>query len=124
MFDTSGAFSGFSVTDVEEAREFYGGLLGLDVHITETGMLIIALASGAHILLYPKHDHVPATYTVLNFAVEDVGAAVAELTAVGVAMLHYPGMPQDADGVMRGNGPEIAWLSDPSGNVLSVVENV
>lgn len=124
MIDTEGAFSGFSVTDIDEAREFYGAVLGFKVHTSELGMLVITLASGGRILLYPKRDHVPATYTVLNIPATDVRATVAELTAAGVVMQRYPGMPQDDDGVMRAHGPEIGWFTDPSGNVISVVEDV
>lgn len=124
MFDTSKAFSGLSAPDLDAAEAFYAGVLGLDVSRSEMGMLVIALASGGHILIYPKPDHVPATFTVLNFPVSDVRAAVAELTAAGVTMERYEGMPQDDDGVMRAHGPEIAWFTDPAGNVLSVVEDV
>lgn len=124
MFDTTRAFSGFSVKNLDAAEAFYGGTLGLAVERNEMGMLVITLGSGGRILLYPKRDHVPATFTVLNFPVADVRSAVADLTAAGVAMKYYEGMPQDADGVMRGHGAEIAWFTDPAGNVISVVEDV
>ena len=87
-------------------------------------MLVITLGSGGQILVYPKADHIPASFTVLNFAVADVRAAVADLTAVGVIMERYEGLPQDADGVMRAHGPEIAWFTDPAGNIISIVEDV
>lgn len=124
MFDTSTAFSGLSADDLDAAERFYGGILGLDVNRNDSGMLVITLGSGGQILVYPKADHIPASFTVLNFAVADVRAAVADLTAVGVIMERYEGMPQDADGVMRAHGPEIAWFTDPAGNIISIVEDV
>lgn len=124
MFDTSKAFSGLSADDLDAAEQFYGGVLGLDVTRNDSGMLVIMLGSGGQILVYPKLDHTPASFTVLNFAVADVRAAVADLIAAGVIMQRYEGMPQDADGVMRAHGPEIAWFTDPAGNIISVVEDV
>jgi catechol 2,3-dioxygenase-like lactoylglutathione lyase family enzyme len=117
------AFSGFSVDDVPAALAFYRGTLGLEVEeVPEMGMLRLVLpGSGARVLVYPKADHVPAEFTVLNLAVDDVDAAVAELDARGVPMAVFPGMPADDRGIMRGNGPDIAWFRDPAGNVLSVV---
>jgi catechol 2,3-dioxygenase-like lactoylglutathione lyase family enzyme len=117
------AFSGFSVDDVPTALAFYRGTLGLDVEeVPEMGMLRLVLpGSGARVLVYPKPDHVPAAFTVLNLAVDDVEAAVVELDRRGVAMAVFEGMPTDARGIMRGNGPDIAWFRDPAGNVLSVV---
>lgn len=121
MFTPAGAFSGFSVDDVGAARTFYGDTLGLTVETNSMGFLNLVLASGARILAYSKPNHEPASFTILNFEVDDVGAAVADLAARGVTMTRYEGMPQDDDGVMRGNGPDIAWFTDPAGNVLSVV---
>jgi catechol 2,3-dioxygenase-like lactoylglutathione lyase family enzyme len=117
------AFSGFSVDDVPAALAFYRGTLGLEVEeVPEMGMLRLVLpGSGARVLVYPKPDHVPAAFTVLNLAVDDVEAAVLELARRGVATAVFEGIPTDARGIMRGNGPDIAWFRDPAGNVLSVV---
>jgi catechol 2,3-dioxygenase-like lactoylglutathione lyase family enzyme len=120
MFRDTQAFSGFSVDDIGRAREFYGGTLGLDVRDFE-GMLELRLGGGATVLVYPKDDHVPATFTILNFPVDDVDRAVDELTAAGVSFERYPQFDQDEKGIMRGNGPDIAWFTDPAGNVLSVL---
>lgn len=114
-------FSGFSVNDTSAAKAFYTGVLGLTV-AEENGMLQIDIGDGHTVLAYPKGEsHVPATFTVLNLPVDDVTAAVRELAARGVAFSRYDGMPQDADGVMKGNGPDIAWFTDPAGNVMSVI---
>ena len=121
MFTNTKAYSGFSVDDVEKAKDFYGGTLGLNV-TEENGMLGLHIADGGDILVYPKENHVPATYTVLNFPVDDIDNAVDELTELGVAFERYEGMNQDETGVMRGDGPAIAWFTDPAGNVLSVLE--
>jgi catechol 2,3-dioxygenase-like lactoylglutathione lyase family enzyme len=117
------AFSGFSVDDVPAALAFYRGTLGLEVEeAPEMGMLRLVLpGSGARVLVYPKPDHVPAAFTILNLAVDDVEAAVLELDRRGVATAVFEGIPTDARGIMRGNGPDIAWFRDPAGNVLSVV---
>lgn len=115
-------FSGISVRDVREAVTFYRDGLGLSVDELGGGMARIDLGDGHGLLVYPKGDrHVPATFTVLNLPVDDVTAAVSELAGRGVVFERYEGMPQDEDGVMRGNGPDIAWLTDPSGNVFSVI---
>ncbi|WP_412543540.1 VOC family protein [Longispora sp. K20-0274] len=120
MFTETRAFSGFAVGDVARAKEFYGDTLGLKV--TEAnGMLTLHLATGADVMVYPKPGHVPATYTILNFPVDSVDDAVDELAARGVTMARYEGFGQDDRGVMRGHGPDIAWFTDPDGNVLSVV---
>jgi catechol 2,3-dioxygenase-like lactoylglutathione lyase family enzyme len=122
MFSDTKAFSGFAVSDIDAAEAFYGQTLGIRV-TKDHGLLTLHLAGGARpTLVYPKPDHVPASYTILNFPVEDVGAAVAQLAERGVAVERYEGMPQDDDGVMRGNGPDIAWFTDPAGNVLSVIK--
>ena len=125
MFDGSRAFSSFAVDDLESAKRFYGETLGLRVtEGDEEGMPLLSLhvGGGEPILIYPKPGHRPATFTVLNFPVDDVDAAVDELIARGVELERYEGMPQDERGVMRGNGPDIAWFTDPAGNVLSVLK--
>lgn len=115
-------FSGFSVRDAEEAREFYAGVLGLDATVADMGILRIDLGDGHAVIGYPKGDaHEPASFTVLNLPVDDVGAAVAELAGRGIQFVHYDGMDQDEHGVMRGHGPDIAWFTDPSGNIVSVI---
>ncbi|MEV0828685.1 VOC family protein [Nonomuraea rubra] len=120
MLDTGKAFSGFSVNDVESAKKFYGETLGLSVS-EEHGMLTLHVGNG--VLVYPKGAaHAPATYTVLNFPVEDIDRAVDELTARGVRFERYDGMNQDERGIARGEGPAIAWFTDPSGNILSVLQ--
>ena len=124
MFRKSRAFSSFAVNDVEAARKFYAQTLGLEVSDVPgmKGLLQLNLAGGAKVMVYPKPDHTPATYTVLNFPVADVGAAVDKLTAAGVAFEHYDGFNQDERGIMRDQGPPIAWFKDPAGNVLAVLE--
>ena len=123
MLTDSKAFSGFSVDDIPAARAFYGDTLGLDV-TEQNGMLDVTLGGGAHVLIYPKPDHEPAAFTILNFPVADVDAAVDALAARGVAFEHYdyPEMKTDEKGIMRDNGPTIAWFRDPAGNVLSVLD--
>jgi len=123
MADLSNAFSGFSTDDIPAAREFYAGKLGLDVS-ERNGMLSLHLAGGRHVLIYPKGPaHTPATFTVLNFPVEDVPGTVAELRAKGVEFEKYAGTPgeTDDDFVFRKGGPLIAWFTDPAGNILSIV---
>jgi catechol 2,3-dioxygenase-like lactoylglutathione lyase family enzyme len=120
MLGRSPAFSGFSVDDVAAARTFYADVLGLEV-TEQNGMLLLHLGSGGRTLVYPKPDHVPATYTVLNFPVPDVEAAVDALGERGVPFQHYD-FVDDPKGISRGYGPTIAWFSDPAGNVLSVLE--
>lgn len=123
MFDTTKAFSGFSVDDVEEARRFYGETLGLRVEKDDMGFLNIHLDSGARILAYGKEGHEPASFTILNFEVDDIEAAVDELNARGVVTKIYADdqLPTDSKGIMREGGPLIAWFRDPAGNVLSVL---
>jgi catechol 2,3-dioxygenase-like lactoylglutathione lyase family enzyme len=124
MLAQSKAFSGFAVDDLEQAREFYGETLGLEVRlIDDPGLLNIKLAGDRDILVYPKGDFEPATYTILNFPVDDIEAAVDGLAAAGVAFERYEGMEQDEKGIARGPGPEIAWFKDPAGNVLAVLES-
>jgi catechol 2,3-dioxygenase-like lactoylglutathione lyase family enzyme len=120
MIDTSKAFSGFSVDDVPAAREFYEKTLGMTV-AEQNGMLQLTVAGGAQVLVYPKPNHEPASFTILNFPVPDVEAAVDELTSRGVSFARYEGFDQDDKGIFRGGGPLIAWFTDPAGNVLSVV---
>ena len=122
MLKDSPAFSGFSVSDLDAAKAFYGGKLGLDVRSGPMGSLELHLASGATVFVYSKKDHAPATYTMLNFPVPDVETAVDELAKAGIKTERYPNMGQDAKGILRGNGPDIAWFKDPSGNVLSVLK--
>ena len=122
MFGQTKAFSGFSVDDVEKARGFYGETLGIDTSL-EHGILTLELAGGERpTLVYPKPDHTPADYTILNFPVEDIDATVDELSAKGVIFERYEGFVQDERGVMREEGPYIAWFKDPAGNVLSVLQ--
>lgn len=124
MLESSKAFSAIAVKDLAQAGQFYGEVLGLQVDENEMGMLVLRLAGARSVLLYPKGDHVPATYTVLNFPVDDVVDTVGRLAERGVAFERYEGTPAqtDDDGVFRGGGPLIAWFTDPSGNVLSVLE--
>ncbi len=122
MFEDSKAFSGFSVDDIPTAKKFYGDVLGLPV-TEENGMLRLQPAGGGTVLIYPKGDqHTPASFTVLNFPVDDVEAAVDELVGMGVQPLRYPGMGQDDKGIARQGGPLIAWFTDPAGNILSVLQ--
>ena len=124
MLGDSEAFSGFAVKDIDAAAAFYGDTLGLSVTKDDPapGLLQLHIAGGRDVLAYLKPDHVPATYTILNFPVGDVDAAVDGLAAKGVTFERYDGMDQDEKGVMRGFGPPIAWFTDPSGNILSVLE--
>jgi catechol 2,3-dioxygenase-like lactoylglutathione lyase family enzyme len=123
MLADSNAYSGFAVDDLQRAREFYGETLGLRTSVIdeEVGLMTLHLGGGRDTLVYVKPDHVPATYTILNFPVADIDAAVDELTARGVAFQRYEGFDQDEKGVMRGAGPDIAWFTDPAGNILSVI---
>lgn len=122
MFSSVPAFSGFSSDRIEECLAFYRDTLGLDA-APEMGGFRISLAGGGQVFVYPKDDHEPATFTVLNFPVADVDAAVTELNARGVATKIYPDdmMPMDERGIVREWGPTIAWFRDPAGNVLSVI---
>ena len=125
MFKDTPAFSGFSVDDVAAAREFYGTTLGLEVGEADMGMLMLKIAGGNGTLVYPKDDHVPATYTILNFPVDDIDLAVDGLTSRGVVFEHYEGMTDEkgiARGFSVGRGPDIAWFKDPAGNILSVLQ--
>jgi catechol 2,3-dioxygenase-like lactoylglutathione lyase family enzyme len=123
MLKESKAFSGFSVNDIPKAKDFYGQTLGLQVSESH-GLLTLQLAGGNTVLIYPKVNHTPATFTVLNFPVENVDQAVEELTRRGVRFEVYDlaDIKTDEKGIMRGNGPTIAWFKDPAGNILSVIE--
>jgi catechol 2,3-dioxygenase-like lactoylglutathione lyase family enzyme len=129
MLDSSKAYSGFAVNDPEKARAFYGETLGLDVSVLDRGqqLLQLNLGRGQPILIYKKPDFTPATYTILNFPVDDVEATVDELTADGVEFERYEGFDQDEKGIApggEGRGPTIAWFTDPAGNILAVHEDV
>jgi catechol 2,3-dioxygenase-like lactoylglutathione lyase family enzyme len=121
MFESTKAFSGFAVDDVGKAREFYGDKLGLRTS-EENGILTLHIAGGRDTIAYPKDDHTPADFTILNFPVEDIDTAVDELASRGVSFERYDAFDQDEKGVWRGGGPNIAWFKDPAGNVLSVLE--
>ena len=122
MFASTKAFSGFAVDDIGKARAFYEGTLGLKVS-EERGLLTLHLAGERDTFVYPKPDHVPATYTILNFVADDVEQAVEELTARGVHFERYDGFEQDEKGISRASGgPSIAWFTDPAGNILAVLE--
>jgi catechol 2,3-dioxygenase-like lactoylglutathione lyase family enzyme len=120
----SNAFSGFSVDDLDAAREFYGETLGLEVDSEGPG-LSLKVAGGTPVIVYPKRDHEPATFTILNFPTEDIEAAVGGLTERGVTFERYEGTEIETDerGIFRGGGPLIAWFKDPAGNVLSVIQS-
>ena len=122
MLRHSKAFSGFSVDDISKAKEFYGGTLGLEVTLSH-GLLTLRLAGGATVLIYPKANHVPATFTILNFPVDEIEGAVDRLRKAGVRFERYEGnLKTDEKGIHRGEGPLIAWFKDPAGNILSVLE--
>jgi catechol 2,3-dioxygenase-like lactoylglutathione lyase family enzyme len=121
MFATTPAFSGFSVDDIPAARAFYADVLGLDVR-EENGMLLLGIHESQPILVYPKGEaHTPASFTILNFPVDNVEATVRELADRGVEFERYDGA--DELGIMRADGPLIAWFTDPAGNILSVIES-
>jgi catechol 2,3-dioxygenase-like lactoylglutathione lyase family enzyme len=121
MFANTKAFSGFAVDDLQKARTFYGETLGLKTS-EQHGLLTLHLAGGRDTLVYPKPNHTPATYTILNFPVEDIDKAVDELARRGVRFERYDGFEQDEKGIFRGGGPYIAWFKDPAGNVLAVLQ--
>ena len=122
MFENTKAFSGFAVDDLDAAKKFYGETLGLRIS-EHYGLLTLHLAGDRDTLVYPKADHVPATYTILNFRVDDIDAAVDELVSRGVQLERYEGMGQDAKGINRAGGPYIAWFKDPAGNILAVLQD-
>ncbi|MGV2984516.1 VOC family protein [Microbacterium sp. AGC85] len=128
MFENSDAFSGMSSSDIEASRRFYQDVLGLTVKDEGMGGLIsVQLPKGGAVLIYPKDDHEPATFTILNFPVADIDAVVDELVSKGVSLERYEGMGQDDKGIVRGKaagrGPDIAWFKDPAGNILSVLSD-
>jgi predicted enzyme related to lactoylglutathione lyase len=125
MFKDNAWFSSFSVDDLDAARAFYGETLGLEIGETPMGVIEVKLAGGGHVTVYPKPNHQPATFTVLNFVVADIDEAVDKLAAAGVEMEQYnmAEMPQEANGVARDpQGPAIAWFKDPAGNILAVLQ--
>lgn len=128
MFKDNKAFSGFSVDDLQKAKDFYGNILGLTVEEQEGMGLHIVLGTGARVFVYDKPNHEPASFTILNFPVEDIDKAVDDLTAKGITMEHYDfgDFKTDERGIMRttspADGPTIAWFKDPAGNVLSVLQ--
>ena len=123
IFKEAKSFSSFSVNDLQKAKQFYGETLGLDVAETAEG-LELHLDGGNNVFLYPKPNHTPASFTVLNFSVKNIETAVDELGDLGVRLEHYdlPDLKTDDRGIMRGPGPKIAWFKDPFGNILSVLE--
>ncbi len=123
MFKATRAFSGFSVDDPARAKQFYEQTLGMDV-TDDHGLLHLHVGGDSEVIVYPKPNHTPATFTVLNIPVDDVDAAVNELEQRGVRFEHYdlPDLKTDARGIMRDNGPTIAWFKDPAGNIFSVIE--
>ena len=123
MFANTKAFSGFAVDDLQKAQEFYGETLGLKTSILdeEAGLMTLHLAGDRDTLVYQQPGSTPASYTILNFPVEDIDKAVDELAARGVSFERYDEFDQDEKGISRGNGPDIAWFKDPAGNVLSVL---
>ena len=124
MFENTRAFSGFAVDDLDKAQEFYGETLGVRTEVLDpdAGLLSLHIAGDRDTIVYLKPDFAPATYTILNFPVDDIDGAVDELTSRGVTFERYEGFDQDEKGVARGAGPPIAWFKDPAGNILSVLE--
>lgn len=124
MLNYTNTFSSFSVDDIEKAQEFYSKTLGLHITEEEMGNLTLQLADGTHAIIYPKGDnHQPATFTVLNFEVEDIEKTVDQLTNSGVQFEQYSGdIETDEKGIFRGEGPLIAWFKDPAGNILSIIQ--
>lgn len=123
MIDTTKAFSSFSVDDIAAAKAFYGDTLGIEVTEEDTGLLSLHLTEGKEVLLYPKPDHTPATFTILNIPVDDIDKAVDELIAKGVRFERYDSFDHDDRGIARGHGgPPAAWFTDPAGNILQVLE--
>lgn len=123
MLKDTNTFSSFSVDNIDKAREFYGKALGLEVKDDTMGVLSLHLKGGNTIMIYPKPDHTPATFTILNFPVDNIEEEVDELASHGVHFLQYDGdIKTDEKGISRGEGPNIAWFNDPAGNILSVME--
>lgn len=124
MFNPTRAISSYSVDDLPAAKTFYADTLGLDVLEKEMGYLNVELVGGMSLMIYGKENHTPASFTVLNFLVDDVEGAVDDLVSRGITMERYDGMGQDDKGIARGNGPDVAWFTDPAGNVIAVLANV
>jgi predicted enzyme related to lactoylglutathione lyase len=122
MLCDSRAFSGFSSNDVAEAKAFYAEKLGLEL-TEDHGMITLHLAGGGKVIVYPKPNHEPATFTVLNFPVKDIEGTIDSLAKAGIQFERYEGMDQDSRGISRGGGPLIAWFKDPAGNILSVIQD-
>jgi catechol 2,3-dioxygenase-like lactoylglutathione lyase family enzyme len=121
VFEHTTAISGFAVPDIEQARDFYGGTLGIDVS-EQNGLLTLHLGGDRPTIIYPKPDHAPANFTILNFVVDDIDQAIDGLIARGVRFERYEGLGQDDKGIARAGGPDIAWFRDPAGNILSVLQ--
>ena len=126
MFTDTQAYSSFAVPDIQAAQRFYADTLGLRTSILseEFGLLVLHLAGDRDTMVYAKPDHAPANYTIMGFPVEDVDAAVDDLASRGVGFERYDGFDQDEKGIARGQGPAIAWFTDPAGNILSVHERM
>lgn len=124
MLADAKAFSGFAVDDIEAAKRFYGETLGLKVSVLDEqhGLISLNLAADQDVFIYAKPDHAPANFTLLNFQVDDIDAAVADLESRGVSFERYDSFDQDEKGILRGPGPSIAWFKDPAGNTLSVLQ--
>jgi len=125
MFKNTKAVSSFSVNDLQKAKEFYGGKLGLEISEGMMGILTLHISGGGEIIVYPKPNHEPATFTILNFQVPDIEKAVDELIALGITFEQYgEPMKTNEKGILYGNGqgPDIAWFKDPAGNILSVLK--
>jgi catechol 2,3-dioxygenase-like lactoylglutathione lyase family enzyme len=121
MFTSARPFSGFSVDDIAAAKKFYGDTLGVPV-VEDHGMLRLQVGEGYHVLVYPKEGHTPATFTILNFRVDNIESAVDDLVKRGVVFQHYEGTGSDEKEISRDGGPPIAWFTDPAGNILSVIQ--
>jgi len=127
MFKDTKAFSGFAVKDTAEAKQFYSQILDLNVEDGQmAGIIQLNIVGGNHILIYPKPDHIPASFTILNFPVINIESAVEQLTARGVQFIIYnePHFKTDDKGIFRGGGPKIAWFKDPAGNILSIIQQL
>ncbi|MEO8413453.1 MAG: VOC family protein [Ginsengibacter sp.] len=124
MLKHSKAFSGFSVDDLQKAKQFYSDILGLDVADNPMGLLELNIEGSNTIIIYPKPNHEPATFTILNFPIDNIESTVDELISKGIRFEQYAGQIQtDEKGICRNpQGPKIAWFKDPAGNILSVIE--
>lgn len=124
MLKIRSAFASFSTNDIQGAKEFYRNKLGLDVRDTPMGVIEVVLGADQHVTIYPKPNHEPASFTVLNFIVHDIAAAIGDLKGAGISMERYDGMQQDEMGIARDpQGPAIAWFKDNADNILSVIED-